>query len=117
MQVLDFLCVLPKQANRKQKVKTVAYFQIKLLVLLLLTIVTLSTGTQTSLPQVAYAKAIDIWMLTCLFNVFAALCIIAVGRCPWTTAFLTFCDHKNCQKHYIFHSNKRDMDKSISDNL
>ncbi len=55
--------------------------QVNLNVLLMLTIVTLSTGAQTSLPPVSYTKAIDIWMFSCLFNVCATLCINAVGRC------------------------------------
>ena len=46
----------------------------------MLTIVTLSIGAQTSLPQVSYTKAIDIWMFTCLFNVCAILAVIAAGN-------------------------------------
>lgn len=34
---------------------------------------TQSQGAKASLPRVSYVKAIDIWMSTCLFFVFAAL--------------------------------------------
>ena len=48
-------------------------------ILLLLTVVTLSIGAQSSLPNVSYVKAIDIWMLVCLFNICATLVVIGIG--------------------------------------
>ena len=38
-----------------------------------LTTTTISVGINESLPRVSYIKAIDIWMITCLIFVFAAL--------------------------------------------
>ena len=35
--------------------------------------VTQSSGSKSNLPRVSYIKAIDVWMATCLFFVFAAL--------------------------------------------
>ena len=48
-------------------------------ILLLLTVVTLSIGAESSLPNVSYVKAIDIWMLVCLFNICATLAVIGIG--------------------------------------
>ena len=62
------------------KFKDSCYFQVGLVILLLLTIVTLGLGAQTSLPQLSYMKAIDIWMFACLFNVCATLGVIGVGE-------------------------------------
>ncbi|KAH3834107.1 glycine receptor subunit alpha-1-like [Dreissena polymorpha] len=47
-------------------------------VLSVLTISTQSTGVNASLPRVSYTKAIDVWMITCLVFVFAALIEFAV---------------------------------------
>ena len=49
-------------------------------ILLLLTVVTLSIGAQSSLPNVSYVKAIDIWMLVCLSNICVTLVVIEKGR-------------------------------------
>ncbi|XP_077979472.1 glycine receptor subunit alpha-2-like [Glandiceps talaboti] len=43
-----------------------------------LTLTTLTSGTRVNLPKVAYVKAIDIWMFTCSFFVFAALLEFAI---------------------------------------
>ena len=58
----------------------VTFLQVNHLILLLLTIVTLSIGAQTFLPQVSYIKAIDIWMFSDLFNVRAILDVNAIGK-------------------------------------
>lgn len=34
---------------------------------------TISTGVRSSLPRISYVKAIDIYLVTCFFFVFAAL--------------------------------------------
>ncbi|XP_022320293.2 glycine receptor subunit alpha-2-like isoform X1 [Crassostrea virginica] len=47
--------------------------RISLGLLTVLTMTTQSQGAKASLPRVSYVKAIDIWMSTCLFFVFAAL--------------------------------------------
>jgi hypothetical protein len=47
--------------------------RISLGLLTVLTMTTQSSGAKASLPRVSYVKAIDIWMSTCLFFVFAAL--------------------------------------------
>ncbi|XP_076468092.1 glycine receptor subunit alpha-2-like [Babylonia areolata] len=47
--------------------------RISLGVLTVLTMTTQSTGARSSLPRVSYVKAIDVWMSTCLFFVFASL--------------------------------------------
>ncbi|WAQ98220.1 GLRA1-like protein [Mya arenaria] len=47
-------------------------------VLSVLTISTQSTSVNASLPRVSYTKAIDVWMITCLVFVFAALIEFAV---------------------------------------
>ncbi|KAK3099545.1 hypothetical protein FSP39_006057 [Pinctada imbricata] len=47
--------------------------RISLGLLTVLTMTTQSTGARSELPRVSYIKAIDIWMATCLFFVFAAL--------------------------------------------
>jgi hypothetical protein len=54
--------------------------RISLGVLTVLTMVTQSSGVNASLPRVSYTKAIDIWMLTCLLFVFAALIEFAVAN-------------------------------------
>ena len=41
--------------------------------LTVLTMTTQTTGARSSLPRVSYVKAIDVWMSTCLFFVFASL--------------------------------------------
>ena len=48
--------------------------------LLLLTLVTLALGAESSLPNVSYVKATDIWMLVCVFNICATLVVIGVGK-------------------------------------
>ena len=48
-------------------------------ILLLFTVVTLSIGAQSSLPDVSYVKTIDIWMLVCFFNICATLVVIGIG--------------------------------------
>ena len=58
----------------------VTFLQVNHPILLLLTIVTLSIGAQTFLPQVSYTKAIDIWMFSGLFNVRAILDVNAIGK-------------------------------------
>ncbi|RUS69232.1 hypothetical protein EGW08_023007, partial [Elysia chlorotica] len=47
--------------------------RISLGVLTVLTMTTQTTGARASLPRVSYIKAIDVWMATCLFFVFASL--------------------------------------------
>ncbi|GFN78065.1 glycine receptor subunit alpha-1 [Plakobranchus ocellatus] len=47
--------------------------RISLGVLTVLTMTTQSSGARASLPRVSYIKAIDVWMATCLFFVFASL--------------------------------------------
>ncbi|XP_041359695.1 glycine receptor subunit alpha-3-like [Gigantopelta aegis] len=47
--------------------------RITLGVLTVLTMTTQSSGARASLPRVSYVKAIDVWMATCLFFVFASL--------------------------------------------
>jgi len=47
--------------------------RISLGVLTVLTMTTQSSGARSQLPRVSYVKAIDVWMATCLFFVFAAL--------------------------------------------
>nr|KAG5709219.1 hypothetical protein BaRGS_017971 [Batillaria attramentaria] len=47
--------------------------RISLGVLTVLTMTTQSTGARSQLPRVSYVKAIDVWMSTCLFFVFASL--------------------------------------------
>ena len=47
--------------------------RISLGLLTVLTMVTQSSGSKSNLPRVSYIKAIDVWMATCLFFVFAAL--------------------------------------------
>ncbi|XP_035826071.1 gluClAc2 [Aplysia californica] len=47
--------------------------RISLGVLTVLTMTTQSSGARSSLPRVSYVKAIDVWMATCLFFVFASL--------------------------------------------
>lgn len=54
--------------------------RISLGVLTVLTTVTQSSGVNASLPRVSYTKAVDIWMLTCLLFVFAALIEFAVAN-------------------------------------
>lgn len=54
--------------------------RISLGVLTVLTMVTQSSGVNASLPRVSYTKAIDVWMATCLFFVFAALLEFAVAN-------------------------------------
>lgn len=49
-------------------------------VLSVLTISTQSSSVNASLPRVSYTKAIDIWMITCLVFVFAALIEFAVSN-------------------------------------
>ena len=55
-------------------------FYVAMEILLLLTVVTLALGAQSSLPNVSYVKAIDIWMLVCLFNICGTLVVIGVGE-------------------------------------
>ena len=38
-----------------------------------LTMVTQLSGARTNLPKVSYPKAMDVWVATCMFFVFAAL--------------------------------------------
>lgn len=52
--------------------------RVSLGVLSVLTISTQSSAVNASLPRVSYTKAIDIWMITCLVFVFAALIEFAV---------------------------------------
>ena len=47
--------------------------RISLGLLTVLTMTTQSSGARANLPKVSYIKAIDVWMATCLFFVFAAL--------------------------------------------
>ena len=47
-------------------------------VLSVLTMTTQSVGAWMSLPNVSYVKAIDIWMSTCVFFVFAAMLEFAI---------------------------------------
>ena len=47
--------------------------RISLGVLTVLTMTTQTVGAWMSLPKVSYIKAIDIWMSTCVFFVFAAI--------------------------------------------
>ena len=47
--------------------------RISLGLLTVLTMTTQSSGARVNLPKVSYIKAIDVWMATCLFFVFAAL--------------------------------------------
>ena len=56
------------------------FLQVELVILLLLTIVTLTIGAQTSLPTVSYVKAIDIWMFVCLFQVCGTLVVVGIGK-------------------------------------
>ena len=51
-----------------------------MVILLLLTLITLSIGAQTSLPRVSYIKAIDVYMFVCLFFVFATLGVVVTGK-------------------------------------
>ncbi|XP_046574090.1 glycine receptor subunit alpha-2-like isoform X2 [Haliotis rubra] len=63
--------------------------RISLGVLTVLTMTTQSSGARASLPRVSYVKAIDVWMSTCLFFVFASLLefayinVLARRRMPW----------------------------------
>ena len=50
------------------------------MILLLLTLITLSIGAKTSLPRVAFIKAIDVYMFVCLFFVSATLGVVVTGK-------------------------------------
>ena len=52
--------------------------RISLGVTTILTMTTQSSGSTRALPRVSYVKAIDVWMSTCLFFVFAALLEFAI---------------------------------------
>lgn len=52
--------------------------RISLGLLTVLTMTTQSVGMWTSLPRVSYVKAIDIWMSTCVFFVFASMLEFAI---------------------------------------
>ncbi|KAH7944781.1 hypothetical protein HPB49_000570 [Dermacentor silvarum] len=44
----------------------------------LLTLVSLASSVRTTIPRVAYVKAIDVWYATCIIFVFA---VLSVGTC------------------------------------
>ncbi len=46
--------------------------------LLVLTMTTISTSVQTTLPRVSYIKAMDVWAFSCLFFVCASLIEVAI---------------------------------------
>ncbi|KAK2162591.1 hypothetical protein LSH36_95g00008 [Paralvinella palmiformis] len=52
--------------------------RVSLGLLTVLTMTTMSTGANSSLPKVSYVKGIDIWMSICLLFVFTALLEFAV---------------------------------------
>ncbi len=52
--------------------------QIALALLLVLTMTTISTSVQTTLPRVSYIKAMDVWAFSCLFFVCASLLEVAL---------------------------------------
>ena len=49
-----------------------------LALILVLTMTTISTSVQQSLPRVSYIKAVDVWTFSCLFFVCASLLEIAL---------------------------------------
>ena len=49
-----------------------------LALILVLTMTTISTSVQQSLPRVSYVKAVDVWTFSCLFFVCASLLEIAL---------------------------------------
>jgi len=52
--------------------------RVSLGLLTVLTMTTMSAGARSSLPRVSYVKAVDIWMILCMFFVFASLIEYAV---------------------------------------
>jgi len=64
--------------------------------LTVLTAITQSAGIRNSLPRVSYIKAVDIWMVTCLVYVAAALVEYAICHAVLIsyTGFITICRQK-----------------------
>ena len=59
-------------------IKCYQWFQVDLALILVLTMTTISTSVQQSLPRVSYIKAVDVWTFSCLFFVCASLLEIAL---------------------------------------
>ena len=59
-------------------IKYYQWFQVDLALILVLTMTTISTSVQQSLPRVSYIKAVDVWTFSCLFFVCASLLEIAL---------------------------------------
>ncbi len=72
----------------------------------MLTIVTLAAAAQTNLPKVSYIKPLDLWLITCLLFVFAALITIAYINFMYGDGLIDNNDNKQSKSQYGNHDDQ-----------